>query len=160
MKESTKIMLRRESGHWNRRNSNVANSPKNIPLKIATVIANRRFFHGLYQDTRELSHLGTKNMKAPTKTPLINTCIHSSHVPTSFLQESCLVYPSISTTWMVPTLSFTPGNPGQVLGNADLVDMELAQNHLQAEQVASTYPSVINEPWAQTSGSFGLAGLR
>jgi len=37
MKENTKIMLRRESGHWNRRNSNVASSPKKIPLKIATV---------------------------------------------------------------------------------------------------------------------------
>jgi hypothetical protein len=37
MKENTKIMLRRESGHWNKRNSNVASSPKKIPLKIATV---------------------------------------------------------------------------------------------------------------------------
>src|SRR4029077_14230171 len=32
---------------------------------------------------RELIHLGTKNIQAPKKIPLIKTCDHSTHVPTS-----------------------------------------------------------------------------
>ncbi len=88
MRESTKIMLKSKSGHWNMRNPNVSDSPKKIPLNVATVTAYRKFFHGLYKDMRELSHLGTMNMKAPKKAPLASACVHSSHVPTSTLLES------------------------------------------------------------------------
>ena len=81
-------MLTSKSGHWNMRNPNVSDSPKEIPLKVANVTANRKFFHGLYKDMRELSHLGPMNARAPKKAPLANACIHSSHVPTSTLPES------------------------------------------------------------------------
>ena len=83
MRQSTKVTLTSESGQWNNRNSNVATTPKKIPPQTANAKASRKSFQGSKKGVRELIHLGTKNIQAPKKTPLIRTCDHSTHVPTS-----------------------------------------------------------------------------
>ena len=83
MRKSTNTILTIESGQWNKRNSNVAITPKKIPPRTANGTASRRSFHGSNKGVLEPIHLGTMNIHAPKKTPLINTCVQSSQVPTS-----------------------------------------------------------------------------
>ena len=83
MRQSTNVTVTIESGQWNNRNPNGATTPKNIPPTTANGKARRKSFQGSNKGVRDLIHLGIMNIQAPKKIPLIKTCGHSTHVPTS-----------------------------------------------------------------------------
>jgi hypothetical protein len=84
MRQSTNVTVTIESGQWNNRNSNdhSEEDSTNDGQRQSTK-ARRKSFQGSNKGVRELIHLGTKNIQAPKKLPLIKTCDHSTHVPTS-----------------------------------------------------------------------------